>query len=80
MRKGLNIEEKEAIESILQDDGWKVIVSYIDKRMRLDINRELLDARPEDNLVYLKGKVDGAKALAFMLRDFKKYFLARKKD
>jgi len=66
-------DDTEALERILLSDDWKVVLRYIAELSDIP-KKKLLDANPEDMLLYLKGRADGSTELFKLIRDFKKYF------
>lgn len=72
-------EDLYAIESIVNNIEWKAILKYVNL-MSKTIEQDLVDSRPDDNLLYLKGRVDGARQLNAMIKDFKDYIRKEYKD
>lgn len=69
----LKAEDYDALDRILGDQDWKTVVKFVGF-MADEVAQQILDARQDENLVYLKGKADGAKELHQMLTDFKTRF------
>lgn len=63
----------EALERVLLSDDWKVVLKYISELSDIP-KQKLLNAQPEDMLLYLKGRADGSTELCNLIQDFKKYF------
>lgn len=71
--KRLPSEDLEALERVLLSNDWKIVLKYVSELSSIP-KKKLLDAKPEDPLLYLKGMADGSKELCSLIHDFKKYF------
>lgn len=69
-------DDIEALERVLLSEDWKTVLRYIAELSNIP-KKKLLDANPEDMLLYLKGRADGSTELFKLIQDFKQYFKDR---
>ena len=72
----LRLVHAEQLQRVVMSDDWPYVVKQIEQ-LKEEVDERLLNASPEDDLVYLKGKVDGAKQLLGAIQDLRNWIRAR---